>query len=205
MAFSSTSFYAGVGTVIAAVTIGFAGGAMFTTSPKMEPNRLERLAASNPPAVAAKAETPPVPSVPAAEAPPVPSVVAAKSETAQTPAPDRMIATTQPPVSQPPVSQPVAPPQPQPVVLRDDAASQIDNAKKVREGELRKQAELKDFERRGQQRRERKKRQEIDAAVTAVKQMKRDGVLQEVTQQDETPRPGLFGDETPRAGFFGRD
>jgi hypothetical protein len=161
----------------------------------MEPNRLERLAASTPPAVAAKAETPPVPSVT-----PVPQTIVAKNETAEMPAPDRSIATT--PIA---VSQPVAPAPLQPVVAREDAASQIDNAKKVREGELRKQAESKDFERRGQQHREHRKRQEIDAAVAAVKQMKRDGVLQEVTQQDETPRPGLFGDETPRVGLFGRD
>jgi hypothetical protein len=195
MAFSSTSFYAGVGTVIAAVTIGFAGGAVFTTSPKMEPNRLERLAASTPPAVAAKAETPPVPSVT-----PVPQTIVAKNETAEMPAPDRSIATT--PIA---VSQPVAPAPLQPVVAREEVPSQIDNAKKVREGELRKQAEFRESERRADARRERKKREEIDAAVTAVKQMKRDGVLQEATQQDDTPRPGLFGDQTPRAGFFGRD
>ena len=46
MAFSTSSFLAGVGTVFAAVTIGFAGGAMIATSPKVEPNRVERVAAS---------------------------------------------------------------------------------------------------------------------------------------------------------------
>jgi hypothetical protein len=194
MAFSTTSFFAGVGTVFAAVTIGFAGGALLTTSPpKMEPNRLERVAASNPPTVAAvtKAETPAVPSVPTikAEAPAVPAVqAAARNETAETTAtPDRVVA-----ITPAPASPQVAPAQPQqPVVARDDTASQIDNAKRLRETELRKQADSKESDRRAEQRR--RKRQEIDAAVDAVKRMKRDGVLQEAVQQDEGPRLGFFG------------
>jgi hypothetical protein len=206
MAFSTTSFFAGVGTVFAAVTIGFAGGALLTTSsPKMEPNRLERVAASNPPTVAAtKAETPAVPSVPTikaeapavpavpvakVEAPPVPAVqAAARNETAETTAmPDRVVAMTPAPASPQ-----VAPAQPQPpVVARKDMASLIDNAKRLRETELRKQADLRESERRAEQRR--RKRQEIDAAVDAVRRMKRDGVLQEAAQQDEAPRFGFFG------------
>jgi hypothetical protein len=193
MAFSTTSFFAGVGTVFAAVTIGFAGGALLTTSsPKMEPNRLERVAASNPPTVAAtKAETPAVPSVPTtqAEAPPVPAVqAAARNETAETTAtPDRVVAMTPAPASPQ-----VAPAQPQPpVVAREDMASQIDTAKRLRETELRKQADLRESDRRAEQRR--RKRQEIDAAVDAVRRMKRDGVLQEAAQQDEAPRFGFFG------------
>jgi hypothetical protein len=195
MAFSTTSFFAGVGTVFAAVMIGFAGGTLIhTPSPKMEPNRLERVAASTPAVIAAatKAETPAVPSVPTikAEAPAVPSVLAANATPEIVPSPDR-VATTAPA----PASPQVIPPQPQPVVARDDVASQFDNAKKVREGELRKQAELKESERRAEQRH--RKRQEIAAAVDAVKRMKRDGVLQEAAQQDEAPRLGL--------GFFGHD
>lgn len=190
MAFNTTSFYAGVGTMFAAVTIGFAGGAMLTSSPKMEPNRLERVAANTPATIpaAAKAETPAVASVSnvKAETPAV-SPVLAKNETPETPAaPDRVVSTTPAPAAQ------VAPPQPQPVVAREvsreDLASQIDNAKKIREGELRKQAES---ERRVEQRR--RKRQEIDAAVSAVRRMQRDGVLQEASQQDDSPRFGFFG------------
>jgi hypothetical protein len=208
MAFSTTSFFAGVVTVFAAVTIGFAGGALIkTSSPKMEPNRLERVAASSPAVIAAatKAETPAVPSVPTikAEAPAVPSVpiakveapavpavqAAARNETAETTAtPDRVVAMTPAPASPQ-----VAPAQPQPVVAREEMASQIDNAKRLRETELRKQADVRESERRAEQRRERRKRQEIDAAVDAVKRMKRDGVLQEAAQQDETPRFGFFG------------
>jgi hypothetical protein len=87
MAFNTTSFFAGVGTAFAAITLGFAGGAMITISPKMEPNRLERVAASAPvitPVAAAKIEAPATPSVPAA-----------KTETAETTAsPDRVISLT---------------------------------------------------------------------------------------------------------------
>jgi hypothetical protein len=199
MAFSTSSFFAGVGTVFAAVTIGFAGGAMITSSPKMEPNRLERVAANTPITAAAgmkaetKAETPAVAPAPAvkAEAPAAAPVLAAKNETPETTAPfDRVISTTQAPVSrQAPVSQQIVPPQPQPAVAKEDFASQIDNAKKIREGELRKQA---DAERRADQRR--RKRHEIEAAVNAVRRMQRDGVLQDVvSQQDDAPRLGFFG------------
>ena len=107
----------------------------------------------------------PVPAV-RAEAPAVPAVLATKNATPEptaAPSPDRVIATTQVPASPQ-----VAPPQAQPVVAKDDVASQIDNAKKAREGELRKQAELKEGERRAVQRRERRKRQEIEAAVSCI-------------------------------------
>jgi hypothetical protein len=43
MAFSGSSFFVGVGTAFAAVAVGFAGGAMITTSAVQPPNRLERL------------------------------------------------------------------------------------------------------------------------------------------------------------------
>ena len=220
MAFSTTSFFAGVGTVFAAVTIGFAGGALITTSPKPEPNRLERVAASNPVtpvtvAAAPKTESA-VPSVPAAraEAPPVPAAPIVKAETttapstpmAKTETPDnnvtaeRVISMTQAPTSpqstaQPPASAQVVAPALPPVVAKDDTASAIENAKKVRESELRKQAEWRASERRAEQRR--RKHQEIEAAVNAVKRMQRDGVLQQVSQEQQ--------DDTPRFGFFGRD
>ncbi len=184
MAFNTTSFFAGVGTVFAAVMIGFAGGAMITTPPRLEPNRVERVAASTP-VVAAKTETPIAPSVPAA-----------KTETSETTAaPDRVISL--PPKSESsqaalPAPQPVAP-QPQPVVAKDDIGSQVDNAKKAREAELKKEADLKKAERRAQQRRERRKQQEIQAAANAVRQMQANGELRQVSQ-DAGPRFGFFGD-----------
>jgi hypothetical protein len=188
MAFNMTSFFAGVGTVFAAVMIGFAGGAMITTPPKLEPNRVERVAASTP-VVAAKTEAPIAPSVPAA-----------KTETSETTVtPDRVISLPPKPESSQaalPAPQPVAP-QPQPVMARDDLGSQIDNAKRAREAELKKEADLRKTERRAQQRRERRKQQEIQAAANAVRQMQANGELRQVSRevsQDAGPRFGFFGD-----------
>jgi hypothetical protein len=46
MAFSNSSYFAGVGTAFAAIALGFAGGAMITTSAVQPPNRLERVASN---------------------------------------------------------------------------------------------------------------------------------------------------------------
>jgi type IV secretory pathway VirB10-like protein len=198
MAFSTTSFFAGVGTVFAAITIGFAGGALITTSPRMEPNRLERVAANTPStfAAASKAEKPQVPAVPSvnADAPAVPPVLATNATPEPAASPDRITTAAS-------ASPQVIPPPPQLVVA--NVSSELDNAKKLREAELRKQ-EFKESERRAEQRRERRKRQEIEAAATAVKRIQRDGVLQEASQREETPSLGFFG-ETPKLGSFGHD
>ncbi len=172
MAFSAT-FFGGIGTAFVAI-MGFAGGAMISTSPKLEPNLVER-AAANVPVASTKAETPAAPSVPAAAPVPV--------ARAEAPAPDRVIAMTPPQNSEPSV-----PLRPQPPVATDDVAARSDNVKKVREDEVR-----KDRERRTEVRRERRKRQEIQAAANAVRQMQRDGAIEEVSQREETPRFGFFG------------
>jgi type IV secretory pathway VirB10-like protein len=178
MAFNTTSFFAGVGTVFAAITLGFAGGAMITTSPKVEPNRLERVAASAP-VIAARTEAPATPLVPAI-----------KTETPETTAaPDRVISLTLTPDSPQ-----TLPPRPQSVMAKDDVASQIDNAKKARDAELKKEADLKKAERRAEQRRERRKQQQIQAA-NAVRQMRLDGDPQVVSQGDVSSRIGFFGND----------
>jgi hypothetical protein len=43
MAFSGSSYFAGIGTAFAAIAVGFAGGAMITTRAVQPPNRLERV------------------------------------------------------------------------------------------------------------------------------------------------------------------
>ena len=48
MAFSNTSFFAGIGTAFAAIVVGFAGGATFMKDTIQPPNRLERLTSSAP-------------------------------------------------------------------------------------------------------------------------------------------------------------
>jgi hypothetical protein len=200
MAFSTTSFFAGVGTVFAAVTIGFAGGAMITTSPKLEPNRLERVAASAPAVTpSAKAETPAtrLAATPLAS---TPVATEAKTETPEpAPATDRVIA-----MAPAPSAQPSAPPQPQPVTAKDDGAPQIGSASKIREGELRREREkdsrMQRTERRAEARPQLRKRREIEAAANAVRQMQRDNAVQEVSQRDDSPRDG-----SPRLGFFGNE
>ena len=46
MAFSGSSYFAGIGTAFAAIVVGFAGGAMVTTRAVQPPNRLERVSAA---------------------------------------------------------------------------------------------------------------------------------------------------------------
>src|ERR1700744_1983971 len=58
MAFSGSSYFFGIGTAFAAIAVGFAGGAMVTTSAVQPPNRLERVS-SNAPAPSNPAATPP--------------------------------------------------------------------------------------------------------------------------------------------------
>lgn len=175
MAFNTTSFFAGVGTVFAAITIGFAGGAMITTSPKLEPNRLERVTTS---AAVITPNTSATSSVPAA-----------KTETAETAAaPDRVISLTQAPDSPQ-----TLPPQPQPVTANNNIGSQNDVSKNARDAELKKETDLKKAERRAEQRRERRK--QIQAATNAVRQMRLNGDLQVVSQGDGSPRFGFFGND----------
>jgi hypothetical protein len=183
MAFSMTSFFAGVGTVFAAIAIGFAGGTMITSSPKLEPNRLERVAASAPGVTSAAA---------GADTPSVHLGPNAKAETTETAAPDRVIAMKPAPTSQLP-----APPPRQLVMAKDDNAPQIDGAKKISESELGKPKEARTHraERRAGARHERRQRQEIEAAANAVRKLQRDGTLQDVSQRNDSARFGFFGND----------
>ncbi len=231
MAFSTTSFLAGVGTVFAAVTIGFAGGAMITTSPKMEQNRVERVASHTPPAENAPVPTP-APIAARAETPANSPAPATTEPTQTSPAPERVIALTpasaapqsvatqasapSAPVSNTPSTsgaQQVSPARSQPVTARDDRdddnGSQVDRVRKVREGEPRKGKEFRPqrVERRAADPRnyearnsERRKRQEIDTAANAARQMKRDGALLEASQREEAPR-----EVAPHFFLFGND
>lgn len=76
MAFSGSSYFFGIGTAFAAIAVGFAGGAMITTSAVQPPNRLERVSAG--PIAPSNAEAPPVS---AASSKPEQSNTAASRET----------------------------------------------------------------------------------------------------------------------------
>jgi hypothetical protein len=221
MAFSTTSFFAGVGAVAAAIVVGFAGGTMMTSTTRVvEPNKLERAAASTPvpsPAVIAKAQTPEVPSTATATAPEAQPVVAKNDAPESLPAPDRSVSLTPAPASQP------APSQPAPVMAERDAASQADAVKKAQDGEPSREAAPKKPERRAERHRERRRYQDVDSAANAVRQMQRDDEVQQFQRDDEVrqiPRDDrvrqirrgdgqqeviLRRNETPRFGFFGDD
>lgn len=102
MAFSGSSYFFGIGTAFAAIAVGFAGGAMVTTSAVQPPNRLERVAVGTvvPPDAAqpseqantakpASPETPPV-TAPAA----APPAQAAGPQAAPPPQPAASVAAT---------------------------------------------------------------------------------------------------------------
>jgi len=198
MAFSTTSFFAGVGTVFIAVTLGFLGGAMITTSPQMEPNRLERVAAGAQATArdaSVKAAAPEARSVTAATQSQEPSV-AANTEPAPT-SPDRVITLAPAPSSPQAIAPQAVAPQPAadtalPVLARDESASQAGSIKKARDDEVKK---AKTAARRAERRRERRAR-EIEAVENSVLQMPRDGRAQEMPQRyDGNPRLVFFGNE----------
>ncbi|HEY4987196.1 MAG TPA: hypothetical protein VII39_11300 [Bradyrhizobium sp.] len=193
MTFNTTSFFAGVGTVFAAVALGFVGGAMITTSPKVEPNRLERVTATaTTPDAGVKAATPEVRSV-AAKAPEEPAAVTTsgtKDEMTQSPpAPDGVISQT-PIVASPPQPSPVTA---NPVMAKDGADLQAESAKKARADEWKRDVASK--KRRAERRRERRRR-DIEAVENAVLRTQPDDGQQTIPQRDDrSPRLGFFGDD----------
>jgi outer membrane biosynthesis protein TonB len=233
MAFSKSSYFAGVGTVFAAITLGFAGGAMLTGSAIQAPNRVERVASSaalpmsnEQPADVAKA-APPEPSAAAAPAAPAPaaddsrpvvqqpppasSPVTAKSEDAPTanvqqPAPAPSARPKGEDAAAPKAQQPAHPA----IAKREDAASakreeDAATAKNER-ASVRSGSKTDSYRQRTDERKfiERKRRQEIEDAANAVRQMRRDGVIDRVLARDE-PHRVIVRDEPPRFGFFGND
>lgn len=192
MAFSNSSYFAGVGTVFAAVTLGFAVGAMITSGGVQPPNRLERVAwsatlpASNvhpadaqkaapgepPAAVPTEAADDPRPVV---QQPPPPPAILVKSEAAATP------------MAQQPSPAPAI------VARSEDAATARNERASIRSSELKRET----YRKREEERKfaERKKRQDIEDAANAVRQMRRDGVIGEVVERDPPPRFGLFGND----------
>jgi len=200
MSFNTSSYFAGVGTVFVAVTLGFAGGyAISNSTQKQEPpNRLERVAANAPvpsPSSAeaavpvAKPDKSAVP-LPVATAEPAPSQAAPPQAAPPQTAPSPPIAAQQPPPAQEQAAQPPAAAAAPPVVARDDAAELA----KIREADL-KAAERKRAQRRKWAERQRHQ-QDLDAATAQVRQIDRgDGEL--VVQRGPM--------ETPRFGFFGND
>jgi hypothetical protein len=204
MAFSTTSYIAGVGSVVAALTIGFSGGFFLAKpTPYVEQNRLQRVTSSAPIASSA----------PQTVALSTPATIESKatSPAAQPASPQAQAAV---PVQQP--AQPEAIPtmakadvpepaqaitRPEPAraaVEQDHAAQSNVNAERLRASDAKAAARKRDESRKFA---ERRKQREIELATVAVRRMLRDRDRdpQQVADGIETPR------ETPRFGFFGQD
>ena len=193
MAFSNSSYFAGVGTVVAAVTLGFAVGAMITSGGVQPPNRLERVAAS---AVLSASNPPPADPAKAAPAEPpaaVPTQAAADDPrpVVQQPPPSPAIMVRSEAAATPTAQQPS--PVPAIVARSEDAATARNERASARSSEMKRET----YRRRDDERKfaERKKRQDIEDAANAVRQMRRDGVIGEVVERDPPPRLGLFGND----------
>jgi hypothetical protein len=215
MSFSTKSYLAGVGSVIAALTIGFSGGFLIAKpTPYTEQNRLQRVTSSAPIASSAPQIASPAPQTAAAL--PTPAITEA-----------RIISTeTKPPAVQsaPPETTPIiakaAAPEPAPVVAKSEPAPAVAKSEPVRtaveqtrepdsngnaekrravDAKAAESSDAKIAERKRIEARklaERRKQREIELATLAVKRMLRDR---------GNPQQVADGIETPRFGFFGQD
>ena len=229
MAFNSSSYFVGVGTAFAAIAIGFAGGAMITTSTVQPPNRLERVAAGT----AAPPSSAPSNATLASTASPG---QASQQASVTTPAPQPQAAATAPapavassapaadstPVQQPQPATPAAKtdaaniqPAPPSVTKAEDAAPTRNERANVRPADSNREAarsaemNREPSRKRGDERKfvERKRRQDLerqnlDDATNVVRQMPHDRAV-EVIDEDDAPR--IVNGPPRRFGLFRDD
>jgi hypothetical protein len=227
MAFSSSSFFVGVGTVVAAIAVGFAGGAMITTSTVQPQNRLERVttnaappSSATSPAVSsgqasqqANVITPPAQQQPqSVAAAPSPAADSAPVPQPQALAPvvAKIDATTN--AQQPTNAQqhpPAAPPQ---TAKNEDAGPARNERASARPAELNREAarpveaNREPSHKRGDERKfvERKRRQDLDEATNVVRQMPRDNsTVDQVVEREDAPR--IIDGPPRRFGLFGNN
>ena len=186
MPFSTKSYLAGVGTVVAALTIGFSGGFFLAPSTEhVEQNRLQRVTATAPVATAPAAVTPKL-----AEARPI-ELVAPAAPATQQPAraeTSPVMARAVDPVPAPIVARPAEPVR----AASDDTAAKTEvNTYKMRAAEAKAERQRAREDRRA----ERRKQREIAQAAFAVRRMLRDRNPQQVADRTESPRLGFFGQD----------
>ena len=207
MAFSSSSYFAGVATAFVAVAVGFAGGAMVTTSAVQSPNRLERVTSSAPLPPSASSAAPERPDGVSSQ----PDVTSAQDAvtpsppaTAPSPAADSQPASAKPAVNSGTTAKTDAAATniqsaPAPSAKRESAASSKNeraNARSndSRRGTYRGRAEDRKFV-------ERKRQQNLDEATNIVRQMPHDSAADQViVEREDQPR---LVERAPRSGFFG--
>jgi hypothetical protein len=214
MAFSGSSYFAGIGTAFAAVAVGFAGGAMVTTTAVQPPNRLERVAAGTAvPSDSAPASTAPSSPEQANTAKPVPQeatpspvIAAAPSPPAADPKPapqltDPAAAKTDAAASvqQQPAPAPVAKNNPAPASTakgedaapaKNERAANARSADPNRETSRRRADDRKPDDRKFSDRRRRPDQDErrLDEATNVIRQMPRGGAVDEIVERNDAPR-----------------
>lgn len=197
MSFSTKSYLAGVGSVVAALTVGFSGG-FFMAAPtqNFEQNRLQRVTSSalisNPAPQITASLKPEVTSASAASAPAPVTQQPARPET--TPVIAKAVEPESAPVM-PRESAPAMAKAPEPARAEAAEESEVQanvNAEKIRAAEA-KAAERKRSE--AKKLAERRKQREIELAAVAVKRMLRDREPQQVADGFATPRFGFFGQD----------
>jgi hypothetical protein len=230
MAFSSSSYFAGVATAFVAVGVGFAGGALVTTSAVQPPNRLDRVASSTPlpqstpsssapeqPNAASVQEsiTPPasvavsraVDAQPAQQAAPA-EFVAAGSDTA-----NRKDMANKETTTRSDVAAKSAQPAPPPAARSENASAKAENAapsKNERANARSIDSRRETYRKRANDRKyddrkyvERKRRQDLDEATNTVRQLRPDRTGDQVVVEREEPTG--FDRRRPRFSFFGNE
>jgi hypothetical protein len=223
MAFSSSSFFAGVGTAFIAVALGFAGGALVTTSAVQPPNRLERVTSKAPPPPSAPSPTTEQPTAPSEVSapsgpPPAPSQ---KADSQPAPQPQAALAVTgdaankkDAATAEPQRAATLSPSATQPIPTANQDNHQDTAAPKNERASARSDSKRETYRRRYEERKfsERKRRQDLDDAANAARQTRRDdGADPVVVERDSRPRyveeqqPRYVEERPPRSGFFGFD
>ena len=206
MNFSTTSYLAGVGSVVAALTVGFSGGFFLAAPPAyVEQNRLQRVTAnaapSNPAPQTAATANPAPQAVPSAK----PEITEANAAAAPArvieqparPEPTQVMAKTAEPEAAPVIAKAPDTRLPDPartVAVQERDAQTSANAERLRAAEARnerKQAEARRFA-------ERRRQRDIERATIAVRRITRDSDPQQVADGFEAPRFGFFGESTDR-------
>ena len=230
MAFSSSSYFAGVATAFVAVGVGFAGGALVTTSAVQPPNRLERVVSSTPlPQSVPSSSAPQAPNAASPQEsipPPAPVTASARPadvQPAQQVAPAESVATgsdtankkdtaNKDATTKSDVVAKTAEPPPPAATKSENASAKVENAAaskndraNARSADSRRQTYRKRADDRKYDDRkyvERRRRQDLEEPTNTIRQLRRDrSGDQVVVERDE---PSTF-ERRPRFSFFGSE
>lgn len=188
MPFSTTSYLAGVGTVVAALAIGFSGGFLLAPSADhVEQNRLQRVASNDPLSNPASLEA----TTPKSEIKQVRSIELVAAPVSATQQPAHHEPTPAKALEPAPASAHAKAAEPARAAPEKTAANPEVNTEKMRAAEAK--AERKRA--REQRRAERRKQREKALAAAAAKRVLSDPPPQQFADRTEPPRFGFFGED----------